>query len=46
LEVDVEAICVLFILMVMMAASAILPILFGVGILYIVWRVLKKKEWV
>jgi hypothetical protein len=42
----VEAICILFFIMMMMAASAILPILFGVGILYIVWRILKKKEWV
>lgn len=41
-----EAFFILFIMMVMMAASAIIPILFGVGILYIVWRVLKKKEWV
>ena len=41
-----EAICILFVIMMMMAASEILPILFGVGILYIVWRILKKKEWV
>jgi hypothetical protein len=41
-----EAICVLFVILVMMAASAILPILFGVGFLYIVWRILKKREWV
>jgi hypothetical protein len=41
-----EAICILFVIMMMMVASAILPILFGVGVLYIVWRILKKKEWV
>jgi hypothetical protein len=27
-------------------ASSIVPILFGVVLLYIVWRILKKKEWV
>jgi len=41
-----EAIGILFVILMMMAASAILPILFGVGFLYIVWRILKKKEWV
>ena len=41
-----EFVCALFLLMVMVAASALLPILFGVVIIYIVWRVLKKKEWV
>jgi predicted PurR-regulated permease PerM len=41
-----EFICALFFLMIMVAASALLPILFGVAIIYIVWRVLKKKEWV
>jgi hypothetical protein len=41
-----EIFCALFFVLVMIAASAILPILFGVGILYIVWRILKKKEWV
>jgi len=33
-----------FILLVI--ASAIVPIIFGVVLLYIVWRILKKKEWV
>jgi len=46
LEVDVEVIFAMFMFMVLIAASTLLPILFGVGILYIVWRVLKKKEWV
>jgi predicted PurR-regulated permease PerM len=41
-----EFICALFLLMVMVMASALLPIFFGVAIIYIVWRVLKKKEWV
>lgn len=27
-------------------ASAIVPIAFGIALLYIVWRILKKKEWV
>lgn len=27
-------------------ASAIVPIVFGIVLLYIVWRILKKKEWV
>jgi len=39
-----EFVCALFFLMIMVAASALLPILFGVAIIYIVWRVLKKKE--
>jgi len=26
--------------------SAIVPILFGIVLIYIVWRILKKKEWV
>jgi hypothetical protein len=26
--------------------SAMVPILFGIVLIYIVWRVLKKKEWV
>jgi hypothetical protein len=42
----VEVIFAMFMFMVLIAASTLLPILFGVGILYIVWRVLKKKEWV
>jgi len=33
-----------FILLVI--ASAIVPIIFGVVLLYFVWRILKKKEWV
>lgn len=33
-----------FILLVI--ASTIVPIIFGVVLLYIVWRILKKKEWV
>lgn len=33
-----------FILLVI--ASAIVPIIFGIVLLYIVWRILKKKEWV
>jgi hypothetical protein len=41
-----EAFCALFILLMLITASAILPFVFAVGILYIVWRVLKKKEWV
>ena len=41
-----EVIFAMFMFMVLIAASTLLPILFGVGILYIVWRVLKKKEWV
>jgi len=41
-----EFICALFLLMVMVMDSALLPIFFGVAIIYIVWRVLKKKEWV
>ena len=41
-----EFVCALFFLMIMVAASALLPILFGVAIIYIVLRVLKKKEWV
>jgi predicted PurR-regulated permease PerM len=41
-----EFVCALFLLMVMVMASALLPIFFGVAIIYIVWRVLKKKEWV
>jgi predicted PurR-regulated permease PerM len=41
-----EFVCALFFLMIMVAASALLPILFGIAIIYIVWRVLKKKEWV
>lgn len=27
-------------------ASALVPIAFGIVLLYIVWRILKKKEWV
>lgn len=27
-------------------ASALVPIAFGVIILYMIWRILKKKEWV
>jgi len=42
----VEAICILFLFLLFIAASSLLPIIFAVGILYIVWRVLKKKEWV
>jgi hypothetical protein len=41
-----EAICALFLFLILISASALLPIVFAVGILYIVWRVLKKKEWV
>jgi hypothetical protein len=41
-----EFICALFLFMVLISASALLPVIFAVGILYIVWRVLKKKEWV
>ena len=41
-----EAICILFLFLLFIAASVLLPIVFAVGILYIVWRVLKKKEWV
>jgi hypothetical protein len=26
--------------------SSLLPILFGIVLIYIVWRILKKKEWV
>lgn len=33
-----------FILLVI--ASTIVPIIFGAILLYIVWRILKKKEWV
>tara|TARA_R110000868_G_scaffold30582_1_gene112867 strand:- start:366 stop:494 length:129 start_codon:yes stop_codon:yes gene_type:complete len=41
-----EIFCALFFVLVMIAASTLLPIIFAVGILYIVWRILKKKEWV
>jgi hypothetical protein len=41
-----EFVCALFLLMVMVMASALLPIFFGIAIIYIVWRILKKKEWV
>ena len=41
-----ETVCALFLFLVFIVASALLPIIFAVGILYIVWRVLKKKEWV
>lgn len=41
-----EFVCALFLLMVMVMASALLPIFFGVAIIYIIWRILKKKEWV
>jgi hypothetical protein len=30
----------------LMIVSAIVPILFGIVLIYIVWRILKKKEWV
>jgi hypothetical protein len=30
----------------LMIVSTIVPILFGVVLIYIVWRILKKKEWV
>jgi len=26
--------------------SSLVPILFGIVLIYIVWRILKKKEWV
>ena len=26
--------------------SSLMPILFGIVLIYIVWRILKKKEWV
>ena len=26
--------------------SSLIPILFGIVLIYIVWRILKKKEWV
>jgi hypothetical protein len=41
-----EFVCALFFLMIMVAASALLPIFFGIAIIYIAWRILKKKEWV
>ena len=41
-----EAIFGLFLFLLLMSASALLPIIFAFGILYIVWRILKKKEWV
>jgi len=36
----------LFLILFLMAASTLLPIIFGFGILYIIWCMLKKKEWV
>jgi len=30
----------------LMIVSTIVPILFGIVLIYIVWRILKKKEWV
>ena len=30
----------------LMIVSAIVPILFVIVLIYIVWRILKKKEWV
>jgi hypothetical protein len=30
----------------LLIASALVPIFFGATLLYIVWRILKKKEWV
>jgi hypothetical protein len=41
-----EALFALFLFLIFISASAILPIVFAVGVLYIVWRILKKKEWV
>jgi hypothetical protein len=35
---------IIFILMVIV--SALVPIFFGAALIYIVWRILKKKEWV
>jgi len=30
----------------LVVVSSLMPILFGIVLIYIVWRILKKKEWV
>jgi len=30
----------------LLIVSSLIPILFGIVLIYIVWRILKKKEWV
>jgi hypothetical protein len=30
----------------LVVVSSLVPILFGIVLIYIVWRILKKKEWV
>jgi hypothetical protein len=30
----------------LLIVSSLVPILFGIVLIYIVWRILKKKEWV
>jgi hypothetical protein len=30
----------------LVVVSSLIPILFGIVLIYIVWRILKKKEWV
>jgi len=42
----IEFICAVFVITLMAVISTLVPIIFSVVLLYIVWRILKKKEWV